>query len=959
METACSLLCLDERIGIKISFVLGEIFTVPALIRAKGSELRKSFEEAMSQLEGKEQAIAAGAGDKQKAGGGSKVAPRLPSAFGHAFATHFQFRYRHSPKPNSVPWSAWCNGADTGLQCATADHGIQQTKYMVEMNMSGDQSLQYGSHYQVSVRLSDGTCWSPWSEPSAPVKVFVAPPSLQSASESVQVHSIKDSNIRLKWPLLKAHSGLSLIEYGLFIREVLHDGTELCPRQQAALVQGRSKETGVTGPIKSTKKNQKVQVAPGVEYFKEGDKEMMTCEVRDLRKDVTYIFSLGVRYPYIGTRSFEDSLHSSHISLGSVGTKMPVPIQVYMPEARLRRFQGSKVVLLRWSFTGINEGPGAEEKVQENLDALIQEHERRYELQALGEDLDQTQWHTCTNLSRMKVDGMTCWAVKDLPFKTLRGRFRLWDKDAGRFGRSSPVILTQMEPVQKLSIVRVISPSYVSLVLRTPLNATKGTQQYACRYQIRMKLASAGDDSWTELPVNMLWHQQNDHLQNDDDLPTEPLGAISHGLENVDYQGDVTFGRGAAKVAFPSIPLATVGACGAVTRQRCLVVTVREEDGIDIDKLYVFSARIGDLYRLSEWSEPSVPIRLAVPPPLLDPKLGTRMAQLKITDLTGNKANVYWPQFLPAINGSVPIETEVEYLLTVTPQTSNSKYQSQKPSAAPHCQILQTAALDSGATTADLGEMTAEVVGLSANTPYEFKLSVRYTALGTRQWTTALQTNITTNKDEDRFAVEICASVPNVKNGNSGSAHEQMEMTYKRTTVPLEAGARVDLDVRPHTSMSSNSPRPGSLPVMESRPAVPNRLDTSSPEPPRPASAQEFEEWALGVQREAEKVTGGALLECLHLEGTARRNRDRTPQKPPGADSFWSRDQGAHRPQMPVMPSMGRKYIVSPEPTTSSEAVLPSAAVPAKPPTGRSLSSRGRYIRGGDEQNFYPRRTAR
>jgi len=430
METAASLLCLDERIGMKIHFVLGEMFTVPALTRAKGAELRTSFEDAMSQLEGSEQGSAVSV---------KSMAPRLPPGFGHMFVTHFQFRYRHSPKPSGVPWSSWFNSSDTGIQCASAEHGMQQTKYMVEMTMAGDQSLQYGQHYQVSVRLSDGACWSHWSEPSAPVKAYVAPPSLQNASESVQVHSVKDSNIRLKWPLLKAHGGLSLVEYGLFIREVLQDGTELCPRQQAALVQGRAKG----GDVKSSRKPPKLQMSQGVEYFKDGDKEMMTCEVRDLRKDVNYIFSLGARYPYIGTREFEDALHSKHISLGSEGTKMPVPIQIYMPEARLRRFQGSRVVLLRWSFTGINQEAGEEEKGdQANIDALVQENERRYELQALGEDQDQSGWHTCANLSRMKVDGMTCWAVKDLPFKTLRGRFRLWDKDAGRFGRSSPVILT-------------------------------------------------------------------------------------------------------------------------------------------------------------------------------------------------------------------------------------------------------------------------------------------------------------------------------------------------------------------------------------------------------------------------------------------------------------------------------------------------------------------------------------
>eukprot|EP00746_Dinoflagellata_sp_MGD_P003425 gnl/MRDRNA2_/MRDRNA2_106664_c0_seq1.p1 gnl/MRDRNA2_/MRDRNA2_106664_c0~~gnl/MRDRNA2_/MRDRNA2_106664_c0_seq1.p1 ORF type:complete len:2501 (-),score=441.00 gnl/MRDRNA2_/MRDRNA2_106664_c0_seq1:75-7259(-) len=952
METAASLLCLDERIGMKINFVLSEMFTVPALIRAKGAEVINAFHAAMSQIEGSDHAPT----------GPSKMAPRLPQGFGHGFATHFQFRYRHSPKPNNVPWSSWFNGPDTGLQFAVADHGIQQTTYTVEMAMSGDNSLQYGQHYQVSVRLSDGSCWSHWSEPSAPTKVYVAPPSATSASESVQVHSMQDSNIRLKWPLLKSHGGLSLVEYGVFIRQVLQDGTELCPRQQAALVQGRAKEAGA---VKSARKSgQKVQIAHGVEYFKEGDKEMMTCEIRDLRKDVTYVFSVGARYPYIGTRNFEDAMHSNNISIGSAGTKMPVPIQVYMPEARLRRFQGSRAVLLRWSFTGINQEFSEDEKTdQGNLDALVHEHERRYELQALGEDEDQSQWHTCTNISRMKVDGMMCWAVKDLPFKGLRGCFRLWDKDAGRFGRCSPMILTQMEPVTKVSVVRVISTRCVSLVLRAPLNAPRGTQEYACRYQLRYKLATASEETWTELPVNMVWHQQNDHLQNDSDMPIEPLGAVHHGLENMD-QGDITISKGASQVMFPTIPLASVGACGAVSRQRCLIASVREEDGIDMDRLYVFSIRIGDLYRLSEWSEPSAPVRLAVAPPLLDTKLGTRMAQLHISNLTGNKATVHWPQFLPAIKNSVPMETEVDYLLTVTPQTSNpnqrGKETEKQVTTPPHCQILQTAALASGSTSKDLTELSAEVFGLRANTMYEFTLSVRYTALGTRQWTKVLQTNITTDKDEDRFAVEITAAMQNTWTADSGPPHERMAMTHKKMVVPLDTDKRVELDARPLTVCSARSPtptRPHSLPAMDSRPAAPRVTDPQPEEQPRASSAQEFEEWAVAVQREAEKVTGGTVLECLHLEGTARRIRDRTPNKPPGTNSFWTRDPADRRPSMPPMPAMPPRPMstVSPETSISPEP----AAIPTKPPSGRSLSSRGRYIRGPDDQNLYPRRIAR
>ena len=229
--------------------------------------------------------------------------------------------------------------------------------------------------------MSDGITWSPWSSPSSPVKVFVAPPKpvyLDSAKLGLQ---ITGTNVRLGWTLLKAHCGLRLVEYSVFVREVLHDCSDICPKRIAW---------------------QDIHAA-----HKDG--ETLSCELRDLRQDVSYVFTLAARYPNVGPREFEDALSSPPTSLRHVCGPLPVPMQIHLPGDRLRRMQVARVVLLRWSMKGLKH-PG--------IDA--DPGEKAYELQVLPEGAAENQWLPCSGVQRMRVDGHTAWHVKDLPEHALR-----------------------------------------------------------------------------------------------------------------------------------------------------------------------------------------------------------------------------------------------------------------------------------------------------------------------------------------------------------------------------------------------------------------------------------------------------------------------------------------------------------------------------------------------------------
>merc|ERR1719284_463811 len=108
--------------------------------------------------------------------------------------------------------------------------------------------------------------------------------------------------------------------------------------------------------------------------------ETTSTELRDLRLDVTYIFTLAARYPHVGSRDFEDVLHSAQTSLKVPCAPMPVPMQLSLPNERLRRMHAMRFVLLKWSLLGLPPGT-----VPKDEEFEVDTAERRYDLQALPE----------------------------------------------------------------------------------------------------------------------------------------------------------------------------------------------------------------------------------------------------------------------------------------------------------------------------------------------------------------------------------------------------------------------------------------------------------------------------------------------------------------------------------------------------------------------------------------------
>eukprot|EP00929_Paragymnodinium_shiwhaense_P118524 TRINITY_DN90437_c0_g1_i1.p1 TRINITY_DN90437_c0_g1~~TRINITY_DN90437_c0_g1_i1.p1 ORF type:complete len:2705 (-),score=649.97 TRINITY_DN90437_c0_g1_i1:56-8170(-) len=961
----------DGSLGLDVSFILDARMS-PDVIAPKGSKARRQA--ARAAWEAQEQQKDEAAGPEQKLSSKSS----LPRGFGHSFVTRFQVRARHSPRPPGetpedapvtgrrpppgLPWSAWIENADAGLQVATTEEVSEEeclTKYVADMGLLNDSPLDFGSWYQVSVRISDGVCWSDWSEPSQPVKVYVAPPKPLKPDTDVLVVERGDGggNVTLRWPALKAHMGLQWIEYALHVREVLQDRSELCTRQTAALLLGK---------------------AAGTEGAGEGEAENAHV-LRDLRQDVTYVFTVSTRYPHIGPREFDDAMSSVPISLAAPAASLPVPVQLPLPADRLKRTHAARCVLVQWSLAGLpeerKEGRATREEEEEEdadlggggarrVSPAALPAPKRYEVQALPEGASEHEWALCTNVARMLVDGVTAFLIKEIPGKSLRHRFRLWEPDTGRLGRTSPLMLSMVEPATKLGVSRVVTESGSQIILRVPLGSPLGSHDFICRYQVRYK-AEQLDADWVELPVRMLWHRHNDHLLTPD-APTDAKGALITGLEGrgEEQVADTAEEAGEAAASHPdirsramrcpAIPLASAGASGDVPQQHCLVDVLREEDGLKLTQSYVFSVRLGDLYRLSEWSEPSTTAaKLAIPAPVASPTLAPEDAQIVVTDVTETSLSAEWPQFLPPVDAGIPVHCEVEYLFAVVPMPPRRRLQGRgaipTEEAKPHSQWLLSSSLPKGTNPADVGRGTppsVSVSGLVPNTPYELRVSVRYARLGVRSWTEVLAYSAMTKKLDNearnrlmaewggRGVVEPSPAQSTAVFSARSTGMEKLGMT----AVPLGAAKQADLaglDVKLFLKANAKDAKLQGLPATDTprvldSPRVLPPLNTSGSRPPSneerlqdvapggkgggaigrtppDKSSEDVLEWTSAMQADTERVVGGlGSYYDLARHGAA--------SPPPGASgssrpadhtAFWRRDPVDGRPAMPTMPSAG------------------------------------------------------
>ncbi|CAE8640955.1 unnamed protein product [Polarella glacialis] len=760
---------------------------------------------------------------------------------------------------------------------------------------------------------------------------------------------VKDAggtNVRLRWSVLKAHCGLKVIEYALHVHEVLPDGSEICPKRVAALWQGRS---------------------AGTEASPDGP-EMTTHELRDLRLDVNYIFTLASRYPHVGPREFEDALSSATTSLRPCPLPLAVPMQLPMPAERLRRIQVSRCVLLRWSLAGIPSAtPGG---LKDFADIQVDGSDPRYDLQALPEGAGEHEWIPCRSISRLKVDGHMAWLVKDIPGRTVRSRFRLWDRDTGRFGRASPLMLSCVDAPSKLAASRVVSESSVQIALKAPAESPSGSDEYVCRFQVRYRPEQVGAP-WTELPPQMIWHRQNDHLATPDE-PTDGQGAVISGIgvsvarelsetEFIDGEdGGTSWTPNSVQrpPSLPTIPLAEVGTFGEVIRQRCLVTMLREEDGLQADAMYTFSMRVGDLFRLSEWSEPSGALKLAIPAPLVSIALAAAGTCITVTEVTDVSLVASWPQFVPATHAGVPVQAEVEYLLVVVPLPQKRRVvgraRPKEEIPMPLSQWLLSSKLPEGADPETVGmrpqqQLSSTIFGLAPYSNYELRLSVRYSRLGSRHWTEALSYVAVTKKSEGVQAVNALNAgkvSPPLLPGSGGFAGTEV----------VQAGGRAVLDPKAFLK-AKDSPRglpesPRRLPPLEnpSAPPVGRPSSTGDLEEMSPEDAQE---WLAGSNADIARITGGAgFRDPSAGPPTVPARQEGEPQevgyplvRPPEFVSFWQRDPS--RPAMPAMPAASH-------PAAQLDLFASGSLAPRAPASDRPVLNTGR--RPPDHSQVYPRR---
>jgi hypothetical protein len=659
-----------------------------------------------------------------------------------------------------------------------------------------------------------------------------------------------------------------------------------------------------------------------IEYI--NGRPMHSCVLRDLRLDVTYIFTLSARYPYIGRKEFEDALDSTPTSLRPPKNLMPVPIQLALPVERVRRIQQlGRCVLLKWSTAGL---------LPEDGNSDTKDKGRLYDLQALPEGEIKAEWMFCKGVTRLKVDGANAWLVKELPGNSLRYRFRLWDRASGRLGRTSHPMLSLVEPVTKLGVSRTLGEASAQLVLRAPLGSPLSSHDFVCRYQVRYRPEQV-EAKWRELPIRMLWHRHNEKLDTDE-LPVDASGAVISGLESQDKRsnranfasttsensgsgdpGDQNYSE--VVPPLPTLPLPTVSAAGGVSSQRCIVEVLREEDGLVPTQVYSFSIRVGDTYHMSEWSVASDTIKLTPPAPQLSPTLSAAEAQITVSEVTGISLRAGWPQFLPDLKAGAPVHAEVEYLLTVTLVPMKRRLQGaarpRDEAVQPHGQWLLSSTATPGQALESFGRGNSPSVfvqGLTANSSYELKLQVRYARLGPRTWTDALSSIAHTGKmdAETRRAAAPESPMPQAPSEANARSAPGKTTVAPWAPIRLDAAAMISSDLGEDTPRRRMATENFERAVLEGSGRLP---PLAVPAEGGPVTEGEdinevMAEWKESTEKDTERLTSGAMAICWKTGmrvTPAAVSSDNVPARQPDFVPFWRRDPTDPRPMMPVMPS--------------------------------------------------------
>jgi len=629
--------------------------------------------------------------------------------------------------------------------------------------------------------LSDGLRWSGWSEPSKPCRVKVAPPGPLFPDTDTIVVEPCGSNVVLTWPALVAYGGLQQVEYAVFVKQILKGGEELCPRQTAALVCGQG-------------------VPPGSNVNK---LDPMRVEIRDLRRDLDYVFTIAARYPVVGPRQFEEVFRSGTCRVAVHEAQMPIPVQVTVPESYAPRFAHSRAVIVRWPLARTPDGGVSHEE---------------FEVQGRAEDA--MEWVNCISQGTY-VNGVHCVLLKDLPF--YRGRFRLWSPSTGRVGVPSNVMVTLIEPPPTPSPNIQCGSTGVRAHLNIPLNAPHGTHDFVCRYQVAYKTAQL-DSKWHYLPAQLFWHAHNSKQRERPMVETDEWGALESGL------GGTTADLTDMGTNIPAMPLVdAVGTCaselGKVFRRGALSVEVGEEDGLSVGSAYCFAVRIGDLYRFSQWSPMSEALKIQVAPAIAN-------SVVIVSEVTTSSCRLAWAPFVPAENCAA---ADLEYLVEVF---SLDELKQAKVRAAIPCNSYVVKSSEDKS-----GSISMRATGLSPGTDYEVAVSCRYARVGTRNWTEGERVALRTQASEK---ADVIIDIKAAAHG----------LPAQRVSVPVESvqdgPVKVDMTLREQV----RTPRRIRVPPLAPRP--PWRKGDEDMFPPPPGSRERSRERST-TPKQMSRHTRGTL----------------------------------------------------------------------------------------------------
>mmetsp|Transcript_147067 Transcript_147067/g.472289 ORF Transcript_147067/g.472289 Transcript_147067/m.472289 type:complete len:1129 (+) Transcript_147067:3446-6832(+) len=510
--------------------------------------------------------------------------PDVPDGYGHRFAQRLQLRHRlagdqHAGAVRELVSSPLVR--ETLLQPREGEDGLSCDWLMATAHVDVSQPrFKEGEKHIFAVRIGDGFRWSAWSVFSKPLQVTLPP--IEPPIGGLEVALQGAGRVSCRWRRMQSALGVP-VECGIWAVEVGPDDKDVRDGRQLVLLQTEgpcSEGCGGAG---------EADEADGADGASEP--RCVVATVGSLEPQRRYRFALLARPMcfMLGPPTFSEVASTEPVvwpgdTLAVGGSAivaleswdLPVPSPLPVPDA----LESGSV---RWRGRAV---------LLAWPKGVVVSEDPPLELQACASGHQTPECWAAAPWSLLRLQERPCIVAGPLPF--FQGRFRWYSRDRRIAGPRGDACLAYADPPPEPYAYAFCS----TIAVRVHVWASLGHESHRCTPYCQVR------------------------FQRVDDASGGGGGVVPAGDWVVCAEAEVECLRDASEARFQ------------------VSLTFGEEDGLELKGKYVFSARVGDRCRRSQWSYNSPPVTFDVPESML-PQAGAGN-ELQVEALATSSVRFWW-----------------------------------------------------------------------------------------------------------------------------------------------------------------------------------------------------------------------------------------------------------------------------------------------------------------------------